>query len=93
MYPCPYFWTSAPAIFIYPPNATDVIDQGVFIGGGLCDKNIDGENRDTAPDLGADEIACSPDFNGDSDGDIDGSDLAIIASDISRTDCPQYFEN
>ena len=31
------------------------IDQGVPLDPGLCDYDIDGEPRDTAPDIGADE--------------------------------------
>jgi hypothetical protein len=61
-------------------DATDAIDEGVFIGGGLCDEDIDGDSRDTTPDVGADEIACSLDFN--SDGDVDGADLAAFAVDF-----------
>ena len=59
------------------PDATDAIDQGVFIGDGLCSEDIDGDSRDATPDLGADEVACSTDFNGD--GDRDGADLAAFA--------------
>ena len=31
---------------------------------------------------------CPGDFDGD--GDVDGSDLAVFASDFGRTDCPKY---
>ena len=69
-------------------DATDAIDQGVFIGGGLCDKDIDGDNRDATPDVGADEIACSPDFNGDSD--VDGADLAAFTANFNAA-CLETF--
>lgn len=70
------------------PAATDVIDQGVFVGDGLCDKDIDGDNRDATPDVGADEIACSPDFNGD--GDVDGADLAAFTANFNAA-CIEPF--
>lgn len=33
------------------------IDAGVTVPAGLCDTDIDGESRDSAPDVGADEVA------------------------------------
>ena len=37
-------------------GASAAIDQGVQIAGGLCDDDIDGEARDSSPDVGADEL-------------------------------------
>jgi nitrous oxidase accessory protein NosD len=36
-------------------GAAGCIDQGVPLPGGLCDEDIDGDNRDGNPDVGADE--------------------------------------
>jgi len=35
--------------------ASTCVDQGVPLPAGLCDGDIDGEARDAAPDIGADE--------------------------------------
>ena len=70
------------------PDATDAIDKGVFIGDGLCDQDIDGDNRDAMPDVGADEIACYSDFKGDDD--VDGADLAAFALSY-RAACLETF--
>ena len=32
-------------------------------------------------------VACKGDFDDDGDGDVDGSDLAVFASEFGRTDC------
>ncbi len=37
------------------PGATVAIDQGVALPAGQCDDDIDGEDRDGSPDIGADE--------------------------------------
>jgi hypothetical protein len=37
-------------------GATAAIDQGVGVDDGLCDDDIDGDPRDDAPDIGADEL-------------------------------------
>lgn len=36
--------------------ATEAIDQGAVVEPGLCDYDIDGEQRDANPDIGADEL-------------------------------------
>ena len=36
-------------------GATSCIDQGVGLPAGLCDQDIDGDDRDANPDVGADE--------------------------------------
>jgi hypothetical protein len=35
--------------------ASSAIDQGVPLTAGLCDEDIDGDPRDSTPDIGADE--------------------------------------
>ena len=37
-------------------SATEAIDQGAAVAAGLCDDDIDGEPRDSSPDIGADEV-------------------------------------
>jgi hypothetical protein len=37
------------------PSALEAIDQGVVLAPGLCTDDIDGEPRDSTPDIGADE--------------------------------------
>jgi len=37
-------------------GATSAIDQGASIPAGLCDEDIDGDARDSNPDIGADEV-------------------------------------
>lgn len=39
------------------PGATAAIDQGVAMADGACSDDIDGEPRDQAPDIGADELS------------------------------------
>ncbi len=36
--------------------ATAAVDQGAPVAAGLCDDDIDGEPRDSSPDIGADEV-------------------------------------
>jgi hypothetical protein len=38
------------------PGAGAAIDQGTYIGEGVCDHDIDGDERDLSPDIGADEV-------------------------------------
>ena len=44
-------------------NANVAIDKGVSIGANLCSDDIDGDLRDTAPDIGADEVVKSLNIN------------------------------
>jgi hypothetical protein len=37
-------------------TAADAIDQGVVLGAGTCTHDIDGDERDSSPDIGADEF-------------------------------------
>ncbi|MBW2278365.1 MAG: hypothetical protein JRF63_12800, partial [Deltaproteobacteria bacterium] len=39
------------------PGASAVIDQGQPLADGLCDDDIDGDDRDDSPDIGADELS------------------------------------
>ncbi|MFH2005087.1 MAG: hypothetical protein ABI333_00740 [bacterium] len=39
------------------PGAAAAIDQGVAVAAGLCDDDIDGQVRDSSPDIGADEYS------------------------------------
>ena len=75
-------------------STSPVIDAGNSVNTPPYD--IDGDPRPLGNgyDIGADEYSGSPpepnpcegDF--DNDGDVDGSDLAIFATDFGRTDCP-----
>ena len=38
------------------PSALEAIDQGLVLAPGLCTDDIDGDPRDSTPDIGADEI-------------------------------------
>ena len=37
-------------------TAAEAIDQGVVLGAGMCTHDIDGDERDSSPDIGADEF-------------------------------------
>jgi hypothetical protein len=54
-------------------DAVDALDRGAVVEPGGCDRDIDGERRDEAPDIGADERPASP------VGDLDGSGIVDIA--------------
>jgi hypothetical protein len=77
----------------YPPNGTWWYGLRIIDQAGNC---ITEENKDCStgatngqPSIGPFKInasfGCTGDF--DQDGDVDGSDLAVFASDYGRTDC------
>ena len=58
--PLTLFVSSAEGNLHLKSGATVAIDKGVFIGGGLCPGDIDGDSRDPTPDVGADEMKTGP---------------------------------